>query len=88
VSIDPGAAVGAALLGPIEGRIEAGGLTACGGAVIAAAICGGAVDAVVVDGGALDAGGGTEAEAEADWFPAIGKDADTRLSGLISRRRK
>jgi hypothetical protein len=78
------------LLGPIEGRIEAGGLTACGGAVIAAAICGGAVDAVVVDGGALDAGGGTEAEAEAeaDWFPAIGKDADTRLSGLISRRRK
>jgi len=86
VSIDPGAAVGAALLGPIEGGIEAGGLTACGGAVIAAAICGGAVDAVVVDGGALDAGGGTEAEA--DWFPAIGKDADTRLSGLISRRRK
>ena len=59
-------------------------MTACGGAVIAAAICGGAVDAVVVDGGTLDAGGGTKA----DWFPAIRKDADTRLSGLISRRRK
>ena len=70
------------MLGPIEGRIEAGGLTACGGAVIAAAICGGAVDAVVVDGGALDAGGGTEA----DWFPAIGKDADTRLSECARRR--
>jgi len=34
----------------------------------------------------LDAGGGTEAEAEADWFPAIGKDADTRLSECARRR--